>query len=179
MTGQTPPQHRVASKLAQLLGEVIVHHAPHTAAAGAAASTAAVNDWLDGLEAHTAGFVGPFLQHVLDISDPPEPVRALLEEAINPTAAFSSTLEQIFLWGIVSSIVSGAVSPFVQGITNDLNSTAVAAKILRPVDPATIATAVGRGLELGAPPTVNVPDWAYGQAAELGIGPDQVNLMAS
>lgn len=176
-----PPSgpERVQSKFAQLLGETIVHHAPHTAKINADETRRQVDAWLDGLEAHTARFVGPFLQHVLDNSDPPEPVKALLEEAISPTAAFSSTLEQIFLWGIVSSIISGAVQPFVQGLTNDLTKAATAAGIYRPVDLGTIATAAGRGLNLGDPPTVSVPAWAYGQAAELGVSPDAVNLAAS
>ena len=175
MSTPPPPPHRVASKLAQLLGEVLIHHAPHTAKVNAEATRREVDDWLDGWEAHTAGFVAPFLQHVLENTDPPAPVRALLEEAITPTAAFSSTLEQIFLWGIVSSIIGGAVSPFVQGITNDLNAAAVAAGIARPVDLATIATAAGRGLNLGETPTVSVPDWAYLQGAELGFDADTIN----
>lgn len=174
-----PPPHRAASRLAQLLGEVIVHHAPHTAKIGADETRRQVDDWLEGLEAHTARFVGPFLQNILDNSDPPEPVKALLNETISPTAAFSSTLEQIFLWGIVSSIVGTSVQPFLQGISNDLNAAAVAQGIHRPVDPATIATAAGRGLNLGSPPTVTVPQWAYDQAAMLGIDKGEVDLMAS
>lgn len=174
-----PPQHRAASKLAQLLGEVLVHHAPHTAKIGAEETRRQVDDWLEGLEAHTARFVGPFLQNVLDKSDPPEAVKALLTETITPTAAFSSTLEQIFLWGIVSSIVGASVQPFLQGISNDLNTAAVSEGIHRPVDAATIATAAGRGLNLGDPPTVDVPDWAYAQAAQSGIDKAAVDLMAS
>jgi hypothetical protein len=179
MSTQPPPEHRVAGKLAQLLSEVLIAHAPETAGIHAAVKTAAVNDWLEGLEAHTARFIGPFLQNVLDNSNPPPEVEALLREAIDPSAQFSTSLMQIFLWGIVSSIIGAAVQPFLQGISNELNTAAVAAKILKPVDPATIATAVGRGLELGATPTVSVPQWAYDQAAELGIGTDQVDLMAS
>lgn len=176
-----PPQtpHRVASKLAQLLADVIVTHAPHTAKINAAHSTAAVNDWLEGLEAHTQGFVAPFLQNVLDNSDPPEPVRALLAEAINPQAQFSATIEQIFLWGIISSVIGAAVGPFIQGVTNDLNAAAVSAGIHRPIDLATIATAAGRGLNLGDPPTVTVPAWAVQQGAMLGVDEDAVNLAAS
>lgn len=174
-----PPQHRTAGKLAQLLGEVIVHHAPHTAKINADETRRQVDGWLDGLEAHTATFVGPFLQTILDNSNPPEAVKALLTEAITPTAAFSSTLEQIFLWGIISSIIGTSVQPFLQGVSNDLNAAAVAAGIHKPVDPAIIATAAGRGLNLGSPPTVNVPQWAYDQAAQSGISREDVDLAAS
>lgn len=179
MSTPAQPAHRVASRLSQLLGEVIVHHAPHTAAANAAASRAALDDWLEGLERHSAKFVGPFLQNVLDNSEPPDAVKALLTEAINPTAQFSTSIEQIFLWGIISSIISTSVAPFLQGVSNDLNKVAVGQTILRPVDLATIATAAGRGLKLGDPPTVTVDQWAYDQAAELGVGVDAVNLAAS
>lgn len=171
--------HRTASKLAQLLGEVIVHHAPHTAQIGAAETRRQVDDWLEGLEDHLAPFLRPFLQQVLDHTDPPAGVKALLSEAIAPGAQFTSTIQSIFLWGIVSSIVSTSVSPFLQGISNDLNAAAVAQGIYRPVDLATIATAAGRGLNLGDPPTVTVPQWAYDQAAQLGVHPDAVNLAAS
>lgn len=179
MSTQPPPHERVASKLAQLVGDTILHHAPHTAKVNADETRRQVTEWLDGWEAHTAQFVAPFLQHVLDNTNPPEPVRALLTEAISPTAAFSSTLEQIFLWGIISSIINAAVEPFLVGISNDLNIAAVAAGIRRPVDLGTIATASGRGLNLGDDPTVTVEQWAYDQAAMLGIGVAEVNLAAS
>jgi len=176
---EPPPGHKAAGKLAQLLGEVIIHHAPWTAKYNAQARTEATNEWLEGLEAHTAGLIGPVLQQVLDQSDPPAPIRALISEAISPQAQFSAPLTQIFLYGIVSNIIGTSVGPFIQGVANQLNIAAVAAGIARPTDPATIATAVGRGLNLGDPPTVNVPQWAYDQAAQSGISADDVNLSAS
>lgn len=179
MSTTPPPEHRVAGKLAQLLSEVLISHAPHTAKVNADQTTASVNDWLEGLEAHTQGFVAPFLQHILDNSNPPEPVRALLAEAIEPQAQFSATIEQVFLWGIIGSITGRAVDPFLQGISNELGTAAVAAGIHRPVDLGTIATAAARGLNLGDKPTVTVPDWAYEQAAMLGIDSSEVDLAAS
>lgn len=169
----------MAGRLAQLLGEVIVHHAPWTAEINEQAKRQATEQFLDDLEAHTAGQVGPFLQKVLDLADPPAEIRGLLEEAISPPAAFSAVLEQIFLFGIVSNVIGTSVQPFLVGVSNTLNSAAVQEGITQPTSPATIATAVGRGLNLGDPPTVNVPDWAYTQAAKSGIGADDINLMAS
>lgn len=181
MTGpaEPPGAHKAASKLAQLLGETIVHHAPWTAAHNAQAKIAATNEWLEGLEQHTSGLIGPFLQLVLDQSDPPAEIRLLLEEAINPQAQFSATLVQIFLWGIVSNIIGTSIEPFLQEVSNRLNTAAVGVGISKPTDPATIATAVGRGLNLGARPTVNVPQWAYDQAAQSGISKEDIDLMAS
>jgi len=177
---QGPPAgHVAASKLAQILGETIVHHAPWTAQHNAQARVAATNEWLEGLEQHTAGLIGPFLQQVLASSDPPPAIRSLIQEAIQPQAQFSATLVQIFLWGIVSNIVGTSVGPFLQEVSNQLNAAAVGTGIARPTEPATIATAVGRGLNLGDRPTVTVPQWAYDQAAQSGISKEDVDLSAS
>lgn len=179
MSEPTPPQHRVQNRLAELLGEVLAKHAPEAAAVHSDVRTAALNTWLDGLEDHTATFVSPFLQNVLDHTDPPPEVRALLEEAINPTAAFSATIEQIFLWGIISTVVGIAINPFLVGISNDLNAAAVGQGIVKPVDPGILATAAGRGFTIGDPPTVTVPPELYTEAAKSGIGSDELNLTAS
>lgn len=174
-----PPQDRAKTQLAQLLADVIVNHAPHTARVNAEESRRAVDGWLEDLEAHTQRFVAPFLQQILDNSDPPEPVRALLEEAISPTAALSATIEQVFLFGIVSNVIGVAVAPFLQEVSNALYTTAVSAGIRRPVDPAAIATALGRGVNLGDPVPWTLPAWAQQQAYMSGIGDQEINLMGS
>lgn len=175
----TQEAHATAGKLAQLLGEVIVHHAPWTAEVNEAARRKSTEQFLEDLETHTAGQVGPFLQKVLENTDPPAEIRSLLEEAINPPAQFSAILEQIFLYGIVSNVIGTSVQPFMQEVTNKLNAVAVGEGIAQPTSPATIATAVGRGLNLGDPPTVTVPSWAVQQAAANGVSQDDINLMAS
>ena len=84
-----PDTHVAASKLAQLLGEVIVHHAPWTADVNERTKWEHTERFLEGLESHTAGQVAPFLQKVLDATDPPPELRTLIEEAISsrPRAA--------------------------------------------------------------------------------------------
>ena len=171
--------HATASKLAQLLGEVLVHHAPHTAQIDAETRRRFLEDFLEGLEGHTQGQVTPILQKVLDSTDMPAEFKGLLQEAISPPAQFSAFLEQIFLYGIVSSIIGAAVSPFLVGVTNDTSAAALAEGIAKPVDPSVIATAAGRGLNLGDSPTVTVPAWAYTEAAKSGISADDINLQAS
>lgn len=175
----TPTGHEAASKLAQLLGQTIVHHAPWSAEIDNETKWRHTKLFMDELEAHTAGQVGPFLRRVLDATDPPPEIRSLIEEAIEPPAAFSAILEQIFLYGIVSNIIGTSVGPFLQGVTNDLNSAAVNTGIAKPTSPATIATAAARGLNLGDPPTVTMPDWAYSQAAQNGISHEDMDLLAS
>ncbi|MGH3266605.1 MAG: hypothetical protein ACRDNS_31980, partial [Trebonia sp.] len=88
-------------------------------------------------------------------------------------------LVQIFLWGIVSNLIGTSIEPFLVAVMNDLNTAAVGLGISRPLDPATIATATGRGLSLGDPPTVSVPQWAVDQAAKNGIDRENIDLMAS
>ena len=171
--------HAAAGKLAQLLGEVLIHHAPWTAEINEQAKERYTHKFLEGLESHIAGQVAPMLQKVLDATDAPPEIRSLIEEAIDPPAQFSAFLEQIFLYGIVSQIIGASVAPFLQGITNDVSAQAVSDGITRPVDPSVIATAAGRGLNLGDPPTTSVPDWAYTEAAKSGVGADDINLQAS
>jgi hypothetical protein len=171
--------HVLAGKLSQMLGEVMVHHAPHTAEVNETVKGEHRTLFMDAMEQHTAKQVGPFLEKILATGQVPDVFRHLLEEAIDPPAAFSAILEQIFLYGIVSNIIGTSVGPFVQGVANELNKAAVATGIAKPTDPATIATAVGRGLNLGDPPTVTVPGWAYDQAAQNGISKADTDLMAS
>jgi hypothetical protein len=171
--------HQAASKLSQLLADTIVNAAPHTSKLDHEEKWRQTEAWLERLESHTQGQVAPFLEHVLANSEPPTFIRHLLEEAIDPPEQFSAVLEQIFLYGIVSNIIGTSVNPFLQAVSNDLTTAAVKSGIARPTDPATIATAAGRGLNLGDAPTVTVPAWAYTQAAMSGISEDDVNLMAS
>ena len=173
------PAHTNASMLAQLLGETIVHHAPHTAEINETKKWEHLEAWLEGLEQHAAGQVGPFLQKVLDASDPPPEIRQLLDEAISPPAQFSAVIEQIFVFGIVSQLLSVSVTPFIQGVSNDLWAAAVSDGISVPISPAVIATAVARGLNKGDPPTTAVPQWAYDEAAKSGVAKDDVDLQAS
>lgn len=171
--------HAAASKLAQLLGETIVHHAPHTAKISGDELTRQVNDWLEGLESHHSDLLGPFLQMVLDNSDPPPELRRLIEEGIDPKHQFGATLLQIFMWGVVSNLIGSSLQPFEQGVINDLWAAAVGLGIHVPLSPANVATAVARGLALGDPPTTSVPAWAYDQAAQTGTSKEHMDLLAS
>lgn len=171
------PGHARASKIAQLLGEVIVHHAPWTSEIAEKTKRRITDEWLDGLEAHTAGFVGPFLQKILDNSDPPDEIKSLFGEMINPTAAFSSTLEQIFIFGIASTVLGASLQPFLQGVVNDLSSAAVATGISRPIDPAQLITMAVRGLSTTSTPTNDVGGDIYTEAAMSGVSESDMAAM--
>lgn len=172
-------QHQAASKLAQLLGEVIVHHAPWTAGLAEEAKARRTEEFLDGLEAHTAAQIGPFLQKLLDTGCVPDEFKHIIEEAIDPPAQFSAMVTQMFLYGIVSQLLGASIQPFVQGVSNTLWPMAVSQGINVPVSPAILATAAGRGLRLGDPPTTNVPPESVAEAARSGVSEANLNLQAS
>lgn len=174
-----PHSHKTAGLLAQLLAQTIVEHAPHTAEINETKKWEHLETWLEGLEKHAAGQVGPFLQKVLDNSDPPPEIKALIDEAISPPEQFSAVIEQIFVFGIVSQLLGVSVAPFLQGVSNDLYTAAVSAGISVPLTPATIATAAARGLQLGDKPTVSMPGWAYDEAAKSGVSKEDIDLQAS
>lgn len=171
--------HALAGKLAQLLAETQITAAPHLSKIDHEEKWRQTEDWLERLETHAKGQVTPILEHILAHSQPPEFLMHLFEEAMDPPEQFSAIIEQIFVYGFVANIVGTSIQPFLQGVSNELSTAAVATGITRPVDPAVIATAVARGLVLGAAPTTAVPDWAYTEAAKSGIGQDEVNLQAS
>lgn len=178
-TPKTPNPHRAAGKLAQLVGETIIHHAPWSAKIGQEARREATDEWMEELEQHTAKLVGPVLQEILNNSNPPDAIRALLDEAIAPKAQFSAVLEQVFVYGIVSQIVGASVVPFLQGVTNDLWVSAVSDGIAVPLSPATLATAIARGLEPGDSTVKNIPDKVYAAAAESGVSKPDFDLLTS
>jgi hypothetical protein len=169
-----PQTRRVA-----YLADALIAAAPSSAKHNAAERTKATNAWLEELEAHTSQLLGPFIERILAGSNPPPELKALLDEAAAPGAQFSSILQQVFIYGIVSSIAGQATVPFLQLVINDLWKVAVGEGIAVPLSAPNIATAVARGLELGQPPTTSVPAWAYDRAAESGVSPDDLNIMAS
>lgn len=176
----TPEQtHAAAGKFAQLLSETLVTAAPHLSRIDHEEGYRQLEAFLEDLEAHTSTNITPFLQKLLDSTQLPEQFRPIVEEALTTPAQFSAIVTQLFLYGIVSQLLSTSVEPFLQGVSNDLWTQAVSDGISVPVSPAVIATAAARGLNLGDAPTVTMPAWAYTEAAKSGVDADNINLQAS
>lgn len=167
-----------ASKIAQILGEVIIHHAPWTAEVTEAAKKATTTEWLDRFEAHTAGFVRPILEMVMANTDPPAPIKALIDEAMNPSAALSSIIEQIFGYNIAGSIVTSSLTPFLYGLLKDSNAGAVAIGQSLPISPADLAVGAVRGLAPGGQAIVDVPALIFELAAQSGVAEDDMQFLA-
>lgn len=177
MSAGNQQAHANASKLAQLLGEVLIHHAPHTAEIEATIKDQHLEAFLEDLEAHTATKIGPVLQDLFAGVDIPEALKPIVADAIGPQAKFSAIVTQLFLYGIVSQLLSTSVQPYLQGVSNDLWAQAVSDNIAVPVSPATLATAAARGFKLGDDPTTTVPDNAYTEAAKSGVDSAAMDLL--
>lgn len=169
----------LGGRFAQLLHHVLTNHAPQQAEINEQAHYAHLEAWLENLEQHTSRAITPFLQSLLDQTDMPPELEPIVREAIETPAQFSAIVTQLFLYGIVSQLLGTAVAPFLQVVSNQLWATAVSNGISTPVTPAVIATAAARGLNLGDPPTVKMPDWAYEQAAQQGVSREDIDLQAS
>lgn len=161
--------HQTASKLAQLLGEVIVHHAPWSAKLSEEARRQVTNEWLDRLEAHSAEIVGPLIERVLATTEVPEELRPLLDNAKAPSAAFGSLAQQFLIFGIGMSVGSQIVQPFLAVLAEQVWQGAVDSGLTLPLPPPDIARMVVRGLSLGGPGITPLPGWAATEAKNSGF----------
>jgi hypothetical protein len=166
MSGPTEA-HRDAlgSKLSQLLGETIIHMAPHVQKHVQAARAEANHDFLEGLEQHTADLVGPMLKSVTQDSTIPDELKGILTELGVPTEQFTGIISQFFVFGVMFTLAQSMLAPFVQQVQNDVWT----AHPDRPLSPPDIATAVVRGIDFGSSAGVTIPDWANAEAAKSGL----------
>lgn len=167
-----------ASKIAKLLGETIIHHAPFSAEINERTRRKITDEWIDGLEEHTAPLIGPFLQHVLEATNAPPEVRAFLAEGIGPTQAFSGILTQIFAYGVANQILTAGLTPYMASLLQDSWSHGVAEGTGLPISPADIATGVIRGIVPGTVSDVPIPEWAAPEAAKSGTSHEQMQYLA-
>lgn len=157
--------HASAGKLAQLLGEVIMHHAPWTAEVNEQTRRRITDDWLERLEQHGSSILAPLMDQIKQSTDPPAEVVHLLEAAANPSAQFGATIQQFFIYGVMFNLASTALGPFVQVLANELWSQFPE----RPLSPPDIATMVVRNIEPGQTATTAAPGWALTEALNSGV----------
>lgn len=166
--------HQTASKLGQLIGEVIVHHSPWTAQVAAETTQRVKDDWLEGLEDHATEVISPLIDEILGSADPASAVAGLLEHAARPTAQFGSTIQQFFVYGVMFSLASTALAPFTQIVANDLWK----ANPTKPLDPGILATLAVRGIDPSTTAVTSVSEAVFDQAAESGIDRQHMQAMA-
>jgi len=168
-----PTLHHLGGKLSQLLGETILNLHPHVARMAETEKAAFREEFLEGLEQHTAEQIGPLLKGVYDATTIPPELAAMLTELGMPTQQFTGLLSQFFVFGVMFTLAQAMLAPFVQQVQNDVWS----AHPDRPLSPPDIATAVVRGIDLGSTSGVTVPDWALGEAAKSGLGSEAFKTM--
>ncbi len=166
MSEDIPPEKRaIHDRLAQLLGETIIHAAPYVQEHVQAARAQANHDFLEGAEQHNAAMMGPLLESVTNSSTIPDELRTILTELGVPTEQFTGIISQFFVFGVMFTLAQSMLAPFVQQVQNDV----WASHPNRPISPADIATAVVRGIGLGDSAGVNIPAWATQEAAKSGF----------
>lgn len=165
--------HQVRAKLADILAETIMKAHPQVANLKEETKAAFREQFLDGLEDHSAKLMGPLLNSVTGTAAIPPELTALLVELGVPTEQFTGIISQFFVFGVMFTLAQAMLAPFVQQVQNDVWS----AHPDRPLSPPDIATAIVRGIGLGQTSGVDVPDWAMTEAAKSGLGPEVIKTM--
>lgn len=166
MTDQPGPNHNhtTASKLAQLLGDVILHHAPHTARINETIKHEVKDVWLDRLEDHTTQLIKPMFERILAKDGTPDELKHILEQVLNPTAALGSFAQQFLVYGIGFSVAGAMVAPFVQSLTNELWKDFPE----RPTDLASLVAMAVRGIDPLSTDITDISGDLFELASELG-----------
>lgn len=165
--------HHLSGKLSQLLADTLINMHPHVSRLAETEKAAFREQFLEGLEQHTAGLVGPLLNSVASSTTIPDELSGLLTELGLPTEQFTGIISQFFIFGLMFQLGSAMLAPFIQQVNNDIWS----AHPDRPLSPPDIATAVVRGIGYGDSAGVTVPAWAATEAAKSGVDPDTFNTM--
>lgn len=163
------PNHSAASIIVQLLRDTLAQHAPFGAHIAETTKRAITDKWLDRLEEHNTSIMAPFVDMVLEQTDPPPEIKHMLQQMLRPSQAVGSFASNFLLYGIGFSIAGQIVNPFLVGLANDTNTAAVAAGISRPISPPDLATGAIRGIEPGVVSDIAAPGWATEIAARSGV----------
>lgn len=164
-----PGGEATAQRLAKVLADTIVRHAPWSSEIAERTRRKVTDEWLDGLEAHTAGLVGPVLTQLLEATDPPPAIRDFIAEGIAPSKAFSGILTQIFAYGVANQVLTAGLTPYMTVLLQDSYSHGVAQGSGVALSPADVATALTQAVDFGDAQGVEVPQWALDEVAKSGL----------
>jgi len=165
--------NHLGTKLSQLLADTLINAHPHLSTLSETMKADFREQFLEGLEQHTAGFVGPLLTSVAGDAEIPPELAGMLQELGMPTQQFTGIISQFFVFGLMFTLGQALLAPFVQQVQNDVWT----AHPDRPLSPPDIATAVVRGIGSGDSAGVTIPDWAIAEAAKSGINADDFKTM--
>lgn len=173
-----PPDPRhvtaVQSRLAQLVGESLIHAHPWLAEITEDTKERYRDAWLEGLEAHTTEFAGELLAKLAEQGDPPAEIAGMLAAIKDPSAQFGSLIQQFFIYGLMFQLAGTMLAPFTQQVSNNIWQ----ANPDRPIPPPDIATGVVRGITPGVTADVPLPQWAIDAAAESGFAQPMMQFLS-
>lgn len=165
--------HQSATKIAQLLGEVLIHHAPHTAEIVERAKERFRVKLLDELEDHTAVITSPLINTLLNTGAVPPEVATMLKSISDPEHAVSAIAGQFLVYGIGFAVASQVMQPFLQEAANLL----WADNTYKPIDPANLVTMAVRGLDPDNTSVTPIPGNITAIAAMSGYSPQYFQAM--
>lgn len=167
------PAHQAASKIAQLLADVIVTHSPHTAEVVESAKERFRAKLLDELEDHTAVITGPLIETLLNTGVVPEEVATMLKSIHDPEHAVSAIAGQFLVYGVGFAVASQVLQPFLQEAANIL----WADNTYKPIDPSNLVTMAVRGIDPDTTAVTPIPDNLKAIAAMSGYSPQYFQAM--
>jgi len=171
--GGSTHAHQAASKIAQLLGEVIIHHTPVTAEIIESAKARFREQLLEELEDHTATITRPIISSLMNTGAVPEEVAVLLRSISDPEHQVSALAGQFLLYGVGFAVASAVMAPFLQDVQNAL----WADNTTKPIDPANLVVMAVRGLDPDTTSVTPVPDNIKAIAAMSGYSPQYFQAM--
>jgi hypothetical protein len=173
----TPPHRNTAvaaSKFAQLLGEVIIHHAPWTADIAEDAKRRRVESFLEELEDHTADIMGPLLTTVAQTGNVPPELSSILGAIATPEHQVSAIASQFLVFGVGFQLGTQLLAPFMQVVANNL----WAMNPTKPLDPSVLATMAVRGIDPATTSITPVPSSITSIAAMSGVSAQNMQALA-
>jgi len=135
--------HALAGKLAQLVGETILHIHPHVAALSEGERERFRTAFLEEIESHIAEHVGPLLDSVTSVATIPPEIANLIGQIRAPEAQVNGIISTFFEFGLMFTLAQAMLAPFVQSVQDDVWK----ANPVRPLSPADLATMTVRGID--------------------------------
>ena len=175
MATDSQPGHtaQAASKIAQLLGEVIIHHAPVTAELAESAKARFREALLEELEQHTANISGPLIETLLSTDAIPPEIATMLRSISDPEHQVSAIAGQFLVYGVGFAVASQVLQPFLQEAANVL----WADNTYKPIDPANLVAMAVRGIDPGSTDVTPISGDIFKIAAESGYSNQNFQAM--
>ena len=136
-----PASSLINEHVGRVIGDVLAEHAPKAAEAVAKATSKARETFLEELEGYNAEMMRPMIAKLRASGGLPAELEALLAEVQGPGAQVGSLLSSFFVYGVMFSLASTLLAPFMQETANTIWSN----NPDRPLSPPDVANMVVQG----------------------------------